>query len=106
MLTETSLSTATNPPIVFPWRRERLAEAMTSAIARGAPRSTIREAVDELVLHLRRQGIPDARGVAIVMEVASRAVWTIPGEVHAFEAPVDLLALVAAWANARYACAD
>ncbi|PYP81257.1 MAG: hypothetical protein DMD35_02005 [Gemmatimonadetes bacterium] len=52
---------------------------------------------------LRWQSIPAARGVAIVMDVASRAAVS---ETRAFDSQADCLTLVARWATHRYARAD
>lgn len=105
-MTESSLAAAGIHPIVSSWRQGRLEQKVAQAIVAAAPRSTIRGAVDELVLHLRRQDIPAERGLAIVMDVASHAVAIRPADLRPFETPVDCLALVARWAKQRYARGD
>lgn len=103
MLIETSPFSATTPSATLPSRQGRFEETLARAISAGCPRSTIREAVEQLVDHLRWQSIPAARGVAIVMDVATRAGVS---ERRAFDSQADCLTLVARWATHRYARAD
>jgi hypothetical protein len=58
------------------------------------------------VLHLKRHQIPATRGLAIVKEVASRAVSAAPADARAFETPAERLVLMAQWANRYYGAAD
>jgi len=103
MQIETSPLSATIPSATLPSRQGRFEEMVARTISAGCPRSTIREAVEQLVDHLRRQRIPATRGVAIVMDVASRATVS---ETRGFESEADCLALVAGWASRRYLRAD
>ena len=103
MLTETSPVAAAITPVTLPTRQGRFEERVARAISAGCPRSTIREAVEQLVVQLRWQNIPAARGVAIVLDVASRAGTS---ETRAFDSQADGLSLVARWATHRYARAD
>jgi len=103
MQIETSPFSATIPSAALPSRQGRFEETVARAISAGCPRSTIREAVEQLVDHLRWQGIPAARGVAIVMDAASRATRS---ETRAFDSQGDCLTLVAGWASRRYLRAD
>ena len=106
MLPESSLPAASLRTLTPTLRQGRLEERVAQAIAAGAPRSTTREAVDQLVIHLRRHQVPVERSVAIVMAVASQAVATRPPDSRIFETSVDYLSLVATWARVRYARAD
>lgn len=83
------------------------------AISNGDPRSAMRDATNQLVDHLRLQGMPASRGLAIVMEVASRGSRSqrdVVGEDQYEDmrplGPLDCLALVSRWAAARYGRAD
>ena len=102
MLIETSPVAAAIPSSPLPSRQGRFEESVVRAISAGCPRSTIREAVEQLVDHLRWQSIPAARGVAIVMDVAARAAT----EPRAFGSQADCLTLVARWATHRYGRTD
>jgi len=103
MLIETSPVAAAIPSSPLPSRQGRFEESVVRAISAGCPRSTIREAVEQLVDHLRWQSIPAARGVAIVMDVAARAAAS---ETRAFGSQADCLTLVARWATHRYGRTD
>ena len=100
---DTSPVAAAVPAITLPTRQDRFEERVARAISTGRPRSTIREAVEQLVDQLRWQHVPAARGVAIVMEVASRAGMS---ETRAFDSQADCLTLVARWATHRYGRTD
>jgi hypothetical protein len=100
MLIETSPVAVAIPPVTLPTRQVRFEERVARAISTGCPRSTIREAVEQLVDQLRWQNVQAARGVAIVMDVASRAGVS---ETRAFDSQADCLTLVARWATHRYA---
>ena len=106
MLPESSPS-APPPRFVGPTLRQgRLEEKVARAIVADAPRSAIREAVDQLVMHLRWRQVPVERGVAIVMDVVSQAAATMPSDSRALDASMDCLPLVASWVRVRYARAD
>lgn len=73
----------------------------------------MRDATNQLVDHLRLQGIPASRGLAIVMAVASRGSRSQNGVIgddqHEDMSPLgpsDCLVLVSRWAAARYERAD
>ena len=106
MLTDTSPAASAIAPLVPSLRQRRLEENVTQAIVEDGPRSAIRQAVDQLVLHLSARRVPAAHGVAIVIDVASRAMSSMPGDSRALLASDDGLALVAGWATARYARDD
>ena len=111
MIQADELSPSPFPAVLTP-RQDRLEERLARAVASNAPRSTVREAVHQLVDHLRLQGIPASRGLEIVMDVASR------GSRAATDAarhdrwspspfgPFDGLGLVPEWAATRYNRAD
>ena len=103
MLIETSPGPAPIPSAVSSLRQDRLEAKLARVISAECPRSAIRDAVEQLVDQLRWQRIPAASGVAIVMEVAARAV---PAETRAFDTRADCLTLAARWAAQRYARAD
>lgn len=94
-------------------RQDRFEERLVRAIANDGPRSVMRDAVHQLVDHLRLQGVPASRGLAIVLDVASRGSRK-PGDDARGEhrqsmrplGPSDCLTLVSQWAAARYGRAD
>lgn len=106
MLPESSLSSTSLRSTGPSMRQGLLEEKVGRALVAGAPRSTIREAVDQLVIHLRRQQVPVERGVAMVVYVAAQALATRPSDSRTFDASFDYLALVTTWARNRYARAD
>ena len=92
-------------------RQDRFEERLVRAIANGGPRSTMRDAVHQLVDHLRLQGVPASRGLAIVLDVASRGSRSASDARDQHEGmnpfgPLDCLALVRGWAATRYGRAD
>jgi len=99
-------------PLLTP-RQDRLEGRLIRAISSGGPRSAMREAVHQLVDHLSLQGIPASRGLAIVMEVASRSSRAASDAADTDQrgnlsplGPLDCVALVSRWAAARYGLAD
>jgi hypothetical protein len=106
MLPESALSGPSLRSVAPTLRQGRLEERVAQAIAAAAPRSTIRDAVDQLVMHLRWLQIPAERGVAIVIDVASRAIAARPATSRDLDTSLDYTTLVAAWARGRYARAD
>jgi hypothetical protein len=88
-------------------RQDRLEAKVALAIASGSPRSTLRDAVVQLVDHLRLQGVPASRGVATITEAAARAANAVGSDrARAASLPIDWATLVSSWASARYSRAD
>lgn len=106
MLPESSLSSTSLRSPAPSLRQGLLEEKVGQALIAGATRSTIREAVDELAMHLRRQQVPVERGVAVIAHVAAQALATRPSESRNSDTSLDYLALVTTWARNRYARAD
>lgn len=111
MIEADELSPSPFPAVLTP-RQDRLEERLARAVASGATRSTVREAVHQLVDHLRLQGIPASRGLEMVMDVASRGSRSMSDAARADQwssspfGPLDGLALVPEWAATRYRRAD
>ena len=106
MLPESAMSTSSLRSVAPTFRQGRLEERVRQAIVAEAPRSTIRDAVDQLVTQLRWQEVPADRGVALVTDVASRAVAATQSDSGSAATSADYVTLVAAWARVRYARAD
>ena len=73
----------------------------------------MREAVHQLVDHLRLQGVPANRGLTIVMDAATRGArsWRAAGvgdQEHGADllGQLDYLTLASHWATARYGRSD
>lgn len=112
MIEAEELSSSPFRPVLTP-RQDRFEARLAHAVSCGSPRSAMRDAVHQLVDHLRLRGVPASRGLAIVMEVASRGsasrVDSPPTEQQVDTSPfgpLECLALVSRWAAARYARAD
>src|SRR5687768_4556992 len=108
MIEAEQLSSLPFRPVLTP-RQDRFEERLVRAISSSGPRSAMRDAANQLVDHLRLQGIPASHGLAIVMEVASRGSRSQNGVIAEDQredmsplGPSDCLALVARWATARY----
>ena len=92
-------------PVLTP-RQDRLEATIVRALRTGGTRSELREAVYELVDLFRLQGIPAARGVALVMQTAARGARTdLPRADRPADAE-DWLRLVASWSERRYTRSD
>jgi hypothetical protein len=93
-------------PLLTP-RQDRLENAVASLIRARATRSELRETVHHLVDLFVLQGIPSARGVARIEEVASDAAPHIGPSWHgAGDSRSDCLTLIRHWATQRYHRAD